>query len=241
MSGEERARTVDGDGPAIRTVMRATDVVAAYARWAPVYDAVFGPVMEASRRAAVAALPPGTRRVLEVGVGTGISLPDYPAETRVVGIDLSPAMLARARARVAARRLANVDGLLEMDAARLGFPDASFDAAMAMYVMTVVPDPAAVMAEMRRVLRPGGRILVVSHFAPDAGPRRMIGRLAAPLGRLLGWNTTVCAARLAALPGVRLVSDTPAGLGGFYRLLTFAVEPDAPARADADAAASLPA
>lgn len=227
MTGEERARTVDGDEtPTIRTAMRAKDVVAAYARWAPVYDAVFGAVMEGSRRAAVAALPPGTGRVLEVGVGTGISLPEYPTSARVVGIDLSPDMLERARRRVLDLKLRNIEAIHEMDAARLAFADSSFDTAMAMYVMTVVPDPARVMAEMRRVVKPGGRILVVSHFAPDAGPRRFVGRMLRPFGRLLGWNTTITAGTLAALPGTRLLSDTAAGLGGFYRLLVFEVVKD---------------
>ncbi len=224
MTGKDRVRTVDGDEtPAIRTMMRAKDVVDAYARWAPIYDAVFGQVMEGARRTAVAAVPADATRVLEVGVGTGISLPDYAASTRVVGIDLSPDMLERARRRVVEQRLQNVEAIHEMDAARLAFPESAFDAAMAMYVMTVVPDPARVMAEMRRVVKPGGRILVVSHFAADAGPRRHVGRLIRPLSRLLGWNTTISAATLGALPGTRLLSDTAAGLGGFYRLLTFEV------------------
>jgi phosphatidylethanolamine/phosphatidyl-N-methylethanolamine N-methyltransferase len=200
----------------------ARAVVSAYARWAPVYDYVFGPIMEDSRRAAVAALPGDAVRVLEVGVGTGISLPEYPAGRRVTGIDLSPDMLARARRRLEDRRLAaTVDGLFEMDAAAMAFPDASFDAVMAMYVMTVVPDPARVMSEMRRVVRPGGRILAVSHFAPDAGPRRVVASAFGPLWRWLGWNTSVTVSRLAALPGVRLVAEEPAGLGGFYRLIVF--------------------
>jgi phosphatidylethanolamine/phosphatidyl-N-methylethanolamine N-methyltransferase len=227
MAPKERTRTVDaGENAAIRTVMRAKDVVDAYARWAPVYDLVFGPIMEASRKAAVSALRPDAARVLEVGVGTGISLPDYPATTRVVGIDLSPDMLERARRRVAQQRLAHVEAILEMDAGRLTFPDSSFDSAMAMYVMTVVPDPARVMAEMRRVVKPGGRILAVSHFAPDGGMRRHVGALLSPIGRLLGWNTTISAATLAALPGTRLISNTAAGLGGFYRLLEFEVLKD---------------
>lgn len=203
--------------------MRAKDVVDAYARWAPVYDAVFGPIMEASRRAAVAALPETAQRVLEVGVGTGISLPDYPARTKVVGIDLSPDMLERARRRVEAQRLSNIEAILEMDASQLTFKDDAFDTAMAMYVMTVVPDPARVMAEMRRVVKKGGRILVVSHFAADDGLRRAFGSMLSPFGRLLGWNTTISVGTLAALPGVRLVSNTAAGLGGFYRLLEFEV------------------
>ena len=225
MAPEEHVRRIEDErSPAVRTVMRVNDVVAAYARWAPVYDLVFGPIMEASRKAGVAALRPDDRRVLEVGVGTGISLPDYPSETRVTGIDLSPDMLERARRRVLEHGLRSVDGLMEMDAARLTFADDSFDVAMAMYVMTVVPDPARVMAEMRRVVRPGGRILAISHFAPSSGLRRRLGDLYAPVGRLLGWNTTISVETLAGMPGVRLVSDTAAGLGGFYRLVAFDVE-----------------
>lgn len=208
---------------AVETVMRAKDVVSAYARWAPVYDVVFGPIMEASRKAGVAALQPDADRVLEVGVGTGISLPDYPSRVKVTGIDLSPEMLAKARQRVADQKLANVEAIVEMDAARLAFDDDSFDAAMAMYVMTVVPDPARVMSEMRRVVRPGGRILAISHFAAETGARVAFGRAISPLGRLLGWNTTITVSTLSSFPGVRLVSNTAAGLGGFYRLLEFEV------------------
>lgn len=224
MAPEEHVRRIDEDqSPAVRTVMRVNDVIDAYARWAPIYDVVFGPIMEASRRAGVAALRPDDRDVLEVGVGTGISLPDYPADARVTGIDLSPDMLERARRRVLERGLSNVEALVEMDASRLTFADDSFDVAMAQYVMTVVPDPARVMAEMRRVVRPGGRILAISHFAPSKGIRRRLGDLYAPVGRLLGWNTTISVDTLAAMPGVRLVSDTAAGLGGFYRLVQFEV------------------
>ncbi|WP_181708072.1 class I SAM-dependent methyltransferase [Chthonobacter rhizosphaerae] len=220
---QDRARAAREGETAIETAMRATDVISAYARWAPVYDLVFGLIMESSRRAAVAALKPDTRRVLEVGVGTGISLPDYPSSMRVTGIDLSPDMLAKARERIAAKKLSNVEAILEMDAARLEFADDSFDCAMAMYVMTVVPDPARVMAEMRRIVRPGGRILAVSHFAPEDGLRAKVGGLLSPMGRLLGWNTTIRVSTLAALPGVRLLSNKAAGLGGFYRLLEFEV------------------
>jgi phosphatidylethanolamine/phosphatidyl-N-methylethanolamine N-methyltransferase len=202
------------------------EVVSAYARWAPVYDLVFGRIMEGARRSAVAAVPSTARRVLEVGVGTGISLPDYPPGMRVTGIDLSPDMLARARDRVQRLGLSQVEALLEMDAAAIAAPDDSFDVAMAMYVMTVVPDPAVVMAELRRVVRPGGRILAVNHFAAAGGPRRAMAEALGPLWRYLGWNTAVTTGTLAALPGVRLLADRSAGLGGFYRLLEFEVVKD---------------
>ncbi len=206
-----------------RDAIGVGQVVEAYARWAPVYDMVFGPIMESSRKAGVAAIPPSARSVLEVGVGTGISLPYYPREMRVTGIDLSPDMLERARERVRRSGLSNIDGLHEMDASALRLPDGSFDVAMAMYVMTVVPDPAAVMSELRRVVKPGGRIIAISHFAPDSHFRRALAAPLRPLWHWLGWNHSVTARSLAALPGIRMLSDRAAGLGGFYRLVEFEV------------------
>lgn len=220
---EARVIQLDRDASGRRTAATPMEIVGAYARWAPVYDLVFGGIMAPSRRAAINAVPRGTRHVLEVGVGTGISLPHYPARMRVTGIDLSPDMLAKARERVHRQGLANIDGLMEMDAAHLDMPDDSFDVAMAMYVMTVVPDPAAVMAELRRVVRPGGRVIAVSHFAAETGAARAISAPLAPLWRWLGWNTAVTASGLTGLGGLKLLSDRPAGLGGYYRLLEFEV------------------
>ena len=100
-------------------------VTKAYARWAPVYDLVFGPVFEQGRRAAITAAERVGGRILEVGVGTGLSLPLYPPSVRVTGVDLSREMLDKARARVQRRGLANVEGLHEMDAHAMDFPDGS--------------------------------------------------------------------------------------------------------------------
>ena len=123
-----------------------------------------------ARRRAVALVNqlPG-RDVLEVGVGTGLALPYYATDRRITGIDLSAEMLAQARKRVADREIPNVAALREMDAEATDFPDASFDTAVAMFVASVVPHPRALLAEMRRVVRPGGNILFVSHFAADKG------------------------------------------------------------------------
>ena len=126
--------------------------------------------------------------MLEVGVGTGLALPRYRPEKRIIGIDLSAEMLAHARARVAHEQLGNVSALLEMDAEATSFPAASFDIAVAMFVASVVPNPRRLMAEMRRVVRPGGHILFVNHFAAESGPRWWAERALAPASRKLGWH-----------------------------------------------------
>jgi len=148
--------------------MQLESVKAAYRRYAAVYDAVFGPVLQPGRKAVVQALGlrPGDR-VLEVGVGTGLSLPLYPRDVRVTGIDVSREMLEKARRRVARRRLGHVDALLEMDAERMTFPEASFDKVVAMYVVSVVERPAKLLEELHRVCRPHGEIYLVNHVRSD--------------------------------------------------------------------------
>jgi phosphatidylethanolamine/phosphatidyl-N-methylethanolamine N-methyltransferase len=149
-------------------MMQIESVKAAYRRYASVYDAVFGPVLQPGRKALVQALRlrPG-EHVLEVGVGTGLSLPLYPRDVRITGIDVSREMLEKARRRVAQRRLANVEGLLEMDAERMSFADASFDKVVAMYVVPVVANPARLLEELHRVCRPDGEIFLVNHVRSD--------------------------------------------------------------------------
>jgi len=171
------------------SALDADAVRAAYRRWAGVYDLVFGGVSAWGRRRAAAEVNrlPGSR-VLEVGVGTGLALPHYGRDKRITGIDLSAEMLARARARVAAERLTHVEALLELDAEATGFAEASFDIAVAMFVASVVPHPRALMAELRRVVRPGGHILFVNHFAAERGPQRWAERTLAPASRAIGWH-----------------------------------------------------
>lgn len=172
-----------------RAALDADAVRQAYRRWARVYDEVFGSVSAPGRRRAVAAVNalPGTR-VLEVGVGTGLALPLYAPNKRVVGIDLSRDMLRLAKERVESEGLRNVEGLVEMDAECMGFADASFDIAVAMFTATVVPDARRLFREMRRVVRPGGELLFVNHFAADRGLRWWAERTLAPLSRVLGWH-----------------------------------------------------
>jgi len=164
--------------------MHIQTVKAAYRRYARVYDALFGPVLQPGRKAVVKALGcrPG-ERVLEVGVGTGLSLPLYPPHTRVTGIDVSTEMLDKARARVENRRLANVEALLEMNAEEMTFPDASFDKVVAMYVVSVVERPARLLEELHRVCRPQGEIFIVNHLFRQPASRRRGKEPGAVLGQ----------------------------------------------------------
>src|SRR5271157_3923623 len=152
---------------------------AAYSRWAPVYDLIFDlpfhPGRAAAARTAALAAGPGGE-VLVIGVGTGLELPLLPGNVLVTGIDISAPMLRAARARVERERLAQVKGLHIMDAAALEFPDAAFDVALAPYVMSVVPDVARALDEAWRVLRAGGTLVVMNHFAASGGLRKAIER-----------------------------------------------------------------
>ena len=183
------ASSTGGDLRLPRAALDADAVRSAYRRWAGNYDWSFGFVSTRARYAAVRAVNalPG-ERVLEAGVGTGLALPLYVPGKRVVGIDLSAEMLVRARARVAAQRIATVEALCEMDAEATEFADGAFDIAVAMFVASVVPHPRRLLAEMRRVVRPGGHLLFVNHFAAERGLRWWAERMLAPASRALGWH-----------------------------------------------------
>lgn len=203
-----------------RAALDAASVREAYRRWAGVYDAVFGGVSGAGRRRAVAAVNrlPGTR-VLEVGVGTGLALPRYRRDKRVIGIDLSRDMLDKARERVAAERLDHVEGLLEMDAEAMAFRDGAFDIAVAMFTASVVPDAKRLYAEMSRVVQPGGHLLFVNHFAAEAGPRWWVERAMAPLSRVLGWHPDFALQDLLDPSEAQVESIEPCPPAGLFTLV----------------------
>jgi len=161
----------------------------AYDRWAPIYDLVFGGVFSKGRDAAIQATNKIGGHVLEVGVGTGISLPLYAPHVRIVGTDISEAMLKKARQRVSELHLKNVEGLAVMDAEKLEFPDDSFDVVMAQYVVTAVPNPEAALDEFARVLRPGGELIILTRVSADTGMRRVIEQGLQPVVRRLGFRT----------------------------------------------------
>ena len=197
----------------------------AYDRWAPIYDLVFGGVFGKGRHAAIVATNSIGGRVLEVGVGTGISLPQYAANTRIFGTDISEAMLAKAKQRVTDLRLKNVEGLAVMDAEKLEFPDNSFDVVMAQYVVTAVPNPEKALDEFARVLRPGGELIILSRVSADAGIRHFIEQRLQPVVRRLGWRTDFAWSRFAQWAAgahdVELVERRPVPPLGHFSLIRF--------------------
>ncbi|MGZ5915425.1 MAG: class I SAM-dependent methyltransferase [Hyphomicrobium sp.] len=197
-------------------------VLDAYRRWAPIYDYTFGRIAREGRRHAVELINEGDGRVLEVGVGTGLSLPEYDRRLEIVGIDLSPDMLEKARERVASEALGNVTGLHEMDAADLKFPDAAFDTVVAMYVMTVVPEPEVVMRELARVTKPGGQVLLVNHFSQREGVRGWVERRMAPFADKIGWRSVFDVSRVTVCDDLQLVQRKSLRPLGLFTMLRFA-------------------
>jgi phosphatidylethanolamine/phosphatidyl-N-methylethanolamine N-methyltransferase len=206
--------------------MDASAVRHAYRRWAPVYDFTFGQIAEAGRKHAVKIINSRKGRVLEVGVGTGLSLPCYGDHLTLTGIDLSPEMLDKAREKVERRGLDNIAGLYEMDAGALAFPDESFDTVVAMYVMTVVPDPERVMRELERVCAAGGEVILVNHFSQEEGVRGWFERRLAPFADLIGWHAVFELDRVIVCDDLRLVERRSLRPFGLFTMLRFVKEPE---------------
>jgi phosphatidylethanolamine/phosphatidyl-N-methylethanolamine N-methyltransferase len=197
----------------------------AYDRWAPIYDLVFGGVFAKGRHAAITHTNKLGGRVLEVGVGTGISLPQYAANTRIFGTEISEAMLQKAKQRVAELRLTNVEGLAVMDAEKLEFPDNSFDVVMAQYVVTAVPNPEKALDEFARVLRPGGEMIILSRVSAEGGMRRFIEQQLQPVVTRLGFRTDFAWSRysdwVAQARGMELVERRAIPPLGHFSLIRF--------------------
>lgn len=202
-----------------------TGVAKAYARWAPVYDLVFGKVFDTGRQASIAAADAIGGRILDVGVGTGLSLSDYAKSTRIHGVDLSEPMLRKAQERVRELKLGNVESLAVMDAKALAYPDSVFDAVVAQYVVTAVPEPEATLTDFVRVLKRGGELILVNHIGAECGPRRSFELAFAPLARRLGWRPEFPWARLAAWAaahgGVTLLERRPMPPMGHFSLIRY--------------------
>jgi phosphatidylethanolamine/phosphatidyl-N-methylethanolamine N-methyltransferase len=194
----------------------------AYAFWAPFYDMLYHHALHAPRQAAVKASLGRGRRILEVGVGTGLSLADYPPGFEVTGVDLSKPMLDQARKRIAQQGLTTVTGLAVMDACRLGFRDGSFDTVMAQYVIALVPDADAAMDEFARAVRAGGDIVIVNHMGRQTGVIALWEKAIAPIAGKIGLSSAFPAQRLldwAARSGFEIVSVETMGPLGFYTVM----------------------
>jgi phosphatidylethanolamine/phosphatidyl-N-methylethanolamine N-methyltransferase len=197
----------------------------AYERWAPIYDLVFGKVFDHGRQSTIAEADRIGGRVLDVGVGTGLSLSDYSRTTKLCGVDISEPMLRRAHQRVRELKLSNVETLAVMDAKNLAFAPTSFDAVVAQYVITAVPDPEATLDDFVRVLKPCGELILVNHIGAESGPRRLFELAFAPIARRLGWRPEFPWGRLVdwakAHGGVTLAERRPMPPLGHFSLIRY--------------------
>jgi phosphatidylethanolamine/phosphatidyl-N-methylethanolamine N-methyltransferase len=194
-----------------------------YARWAPFYDKIYFKLLaDAHRRTAAAAAAAGPD-ILEVGVGTGLVLPYFPAHSRVVGVDLSEDMLQRAVEKVRRTPLPHVQLVAAMDACRLGLPDGRFDAVAVPFVIPLVPDPEQALDEFLRVLKPGGEIVISSKLSQAKGLSARIEEAIAPLMKQVGWSSAFKASRIAAWAkrhgGMELVEVVPLFPAGFFKIM----------------------
>lgn len=192
----------------------------AYRRYARYYDFVFGNIFHPGRHTAIEHLHCKTGdRVLEVGVGTGLSLPLYPKDVKVVGIDLSKDMLEQAEDKVAEENLTHVEGLFQMDAQKMTFPDNSFDKIVAMYVATVVPDVSQLMSEMRRVCKPGGTIIFLNHFQNRNPVVRHAEALVQPLAKYLGFHPDFPLSEFLERTNFKVTTAVPVNLLDYWTVL----------------------
>ena len=191
-----------------------------YEKLASVYDLIFGPTLHPGRLVARDRMEirPGSH-ILEVGVGTGINASLYPRDCHVTGIDLSTSMLDKARERVAREGLRNVR-LMEMDAAKTTFADDTFDIVYAPYLISVVPDPVTVACEMRRVCKPGGKIVILNHFRSANPVLSRVERSISPLTVHIGFKSDLDLPAFLAQAGLRPESIEKVNVPKIWSLVT---------------------
>jgi len=190
-----------------------------YAEFAPLYDKVFGKIFYNRLEHVIENLgiPPGAK-VLEVGAGTGTSFPAYPAHCKITGVDLAPDMLARARQKIQENGWSHIK-VLEMNALELKFPDNTFDYVMAFHVVTVVPDPVGMVAEAKRVCKPGGRIVIVNHFTSEVPVIGSLTQALDPITRWLGWRTDLRLKPFIETSGLRVEKSYKLSKASLYDVL----------------------
>lgn len=217
---DDRATAVRTRSPtAVTRTLSKLDVKTAYRRWAPLYDATFGGLVRPYRRhVRVAVDNCRASDVLEVGVGTGLNLPHYPAGTRVVGVDLCEEMLRQAQQRVDRGVAAEVELRLG-DGERLDFPDQRFDLVVMLFVISVTPSPVALLDEVARVLRPNGTVLIVNHFSGVKG-FRWIEQLVAPMADRIGFRSQLPVDDILAHPLLEPIRVKRLWPVGFFSLVS---------------------
>jgi phosphatidylethanolamine/phosphatidyl-N-methylethanolamine N-methyltransferase len=220
---QERDEIVGSDAAtrALSVTAVENDFVArVYEKLASVYDYTFGPTLHPGRVQAIERMGiQSDDRVLEVGVGTGINASLYPRDCAVTGVDLSESMLEKARERVARKGIRNMR-LLEMDAADLKFADDSFDIVYAPYLISVVPDPVAVAREMRRVCRPGGKIIFLNHFRSSNPVMAWGERVISPLTVHIGFKSDLDLPAFLAQAELKPVSIEKVNIPRIWSLVT---------------------
>ena len=196
-----------------------------YAEFAPLYDKVFGKIFYNRLEQVIENLgiPPGAK-VLEVGAGTGTSFPAYPLHCEITGIDLAPEMLARARQKIQENGWSHLK-VLEMNALDLGFPDNTFDYVMAFHVVTVLPDPIRMIAEAKRVCKPGGKIVIVNHFTSEVPLLGSLTQALDPITRWLGWRTDLRLKPFVETTGLRVERKYKLSKASLYDVLICRKEP----------------
>ena len=200
-------------------VLEKRQVQRAYELYAPIYDFIFDWIFAPGRAAAVRQLGLEPNDVtLEVGIGTGLNLPLYPPASRLIGIDLSQEMLDKAVDRVQTLAMPNVT-LKVMDATALDFGDNEFDKALATYTISAVPDPVAVLREMRRVVKPGGAIVILNHFRSERAFTGRLEDLVAPVCTRLGWKSNLAMSPLLTRVGLTPEHVTKVNLLNGWRLV----------------------
>jgi len=196
-----------------------------YAEFAPLYDKVFGKIFYNRLEQVIENLgiPPGAK-VLEVGAGTGTSFPAYPAHCEIIGVDLAPDMLARARQKLQENGWSHIK-VMEMNALDLQFRENTFDYVMAFHVVTVVPDPVRMIAEAKRVCKPGGRIVIVNHFTSEVPILGSLTQALDPITRWLGWRTDLRLKPFIETTGLRVEKNYKLSKASLYDVLLCRKEP----------------
>lgn len=206
--------------------MDLTSIKKSYRFYAPFYNYIFGDIVNHGRKQAIRCLRqhPGDR-VLEIGVGTGLSIPLYAPHVEVTGIDVSPEMLARARRKYPPERYPQVAGFREMDAQNMEFEDNSFDCAAAMYVASVVPDPQAMLREISRVCVDSATVLILNHFSSEKGFLRWLEKCAARFSSRLGFRPDFDLNSFLEMTGMQITAITPVNIGGYWTLVELVNRP----------------